>query len=363
MINNKILLEQLIESDNIIGTIYYQFLENAIEVKDKTRFSLIDFPAIFLQINHTKKDKIQNYALYNLLSPTLYRTNKLIIDNNDFELFKSEIDHFSTFQVLKAPNEFKSSIEHDFYLLSQSFHLDKYIIKFPEEFKIKIDYFKFLINYKLFNDLEICENINMELKSFESQILDYMDEVKEKDKLKTFLPSDVKLEDCNVYEGIIEDIEKSKKDIKQIISGNEKLTRFGILPQLYEFKVNALIYRTFFIIGSYLIYYQRNKDVNKVNYINELWNHIYPVKQDVGYIIANIPVSFDASWLIRIYLYGLKGEEVWMDFPWYEFDDFHSSKQYMVQYFLLCITKSENFDIFPNLDHLTKLNLNKKILF
>lgn len=359
MPNNEILINQILETDNINGTMYYQFLENAIKMRDRTRFSLIDFPAIFLQINKSRTEKIQDPALYNLLSPTLYKINKLLIDNNDFELFKSEIDHFTTFQVIKSPQEIVRSIEHDFYILSTAFHINKFSIRFSDEIKTRIDFFKFFIKFTLLSDLKYYEFIDKELKLFKSEILKYMDEFKDKEKLKSIFSSELDIENNKIYEEIVNDLENSKKEIVQIIDGNRKSTRFGIKPKLYDFKLNSLIYRTFFIIGSYLIFYKRNKDEDKVNYIYELWNHTTPVKQDVGYLSANIPVEFNAFWLIYLYISGLKGDESWMDWPWHEFDDFHSSKQYMVQYFLLCLTKSGNIDIFPSLDNLNSLNLNK----
>jgi hypothetical protein len=359
MPNNEILINQILETDNITGTMYYQFLENAIKMNNRIRFSLIDFPAIFLQINPYKEDKLQYPALYNLLSPTLYKINKLIIDNNDFELFKSEIDHFATFQVLKAPIRIIQNIESDFSMLTRTFHINHSIVRPSEEIKIKIDYSKFLIKYKLLSDLKTYETANNEIESFKSEILSSIDEFKDKEKLKSILPPNIKI-DHNVYEDNLKHIELVKKDIIPLIDGTKELSDFGIKPKLYEFRSNALIYRTFFIIGAYLIFSKRNKDKNKVNYIHELWNHTHPIGQNVEYISANIPVTFNAFWLIYLYLFGLKGDETWMDWPWHEFDDFHSSKQYIVQYFLLCLTKSGDIDIFPNLDHLKRLNSNNE---
>jgi hypothetical protein len=360
MPDNEILINQIIETDNIKGTMYYQFLENAIKMGDRTRFSLIDFPAVFLQVNKFEKDKIKDYSIYNLLSPTLYRINELVISNNDFELFKYEIDDFTRFQVLKPPIKILNDIEQEFFRLLNTFHLNKFKIKFDEEIETKIEYLKFIVEYKLLRDLKCYNTIVEELESFESQILIKLDEFKNKGKLKSIFSQEVDIDDEKVYEDIIKDVEKSKKEVMQILSGSENRLWVGIKQELYEFKLNALVYRTFFVIGAYLIFSKRYKDINGVNYIKELWYHINPVRQDVGYMMANVPVDFNSYWLISLFMFGCKGNESWIRLPWREFDDFHSAKQYVIQYFLLCLTRSGNIDIFPNLDQIRKFSLNKE---
>lgn len=362
MPKNEILINQLLETDNISGTKYYQFLKNAIQMRDETRFRLINLPVIFLQVNSNRRN-IDDYGLYSLLSPTLYKINKLLIDNNDFELFKSEINSFVTHQVIKPPNEIQNQIEHNFYNVSNTLHINKLGIRLPEDIKSEIEYCKFLIKFRLSRDLEVYKSIDNKLDIIESKIIDFIDEFKSKNKLEAILPSKVNVEDNLVYEEIIKDIENSKKEVKKIISGDENLIRFSIKPELNEFKLNAIIYRTFFVIGAYLIFCKRNKEINGANYIKELWYHINPVRQNVGFIVANVPVSFEPFWLILLYLFGCQGSESWMDWPWHEFDDFHSADQYIIQYFLLCLTRSGDLkNIFPPLNHLKSIGPNRAYL-
>lgn len=345
MLDEDILLKQIIETDNIIGTKYYQFLEISIKMKDRSRFNLIDFPVSILRLNRVT-DKIGKNKLHDLLNPTLFRVNQLIIDNDDFVLFKYQVNSFS-YLHLRTPIEIRDNLEHEFYLISDVFHMNRFKIKLKKEFEEKIEYFKFLVRYNLFRNFESWDQIDDLIQLYQKDLLKELDGYKNKEKLKSLHLHDVNIDDQEVYKGIIRDIDISEERLNQIIQGSEKLTYSGISPNLYEFWISSLIYKTFFMIGSYLVFCNRNKDLNGANYIRELWFHTKPTDKNETTILADTPVIFDSSWLIFLYLFGGKGSMRWSDWPNYVFDDYHEGKQYITQYFLLCLAKSKKIDIFP----------------
>lgn len=339
--DKDILIRQIIETDNVIGTMYYQFLERAIEMKDNSRFKLVDFTSILLQIN-LGNEKISKNNIYNLLDPTLFRITKLIIDNNDFELFKHLINHFIIFQVLESPIEIRDRIEEKLYKLSDLLYLNKFIETY-EELETEMESFRFLVQYKLFRNFDLWEEISNKLDGYQKLIKTKVSDFEEENKLHK-----VETDSFNKdYEEFKNNLEKIKEGSVQIIQGNLESAHFGIKFDLYEFWINSLAYKTFFIIGAYLVFCNRTKKVNGTKYLKELWFHTKPTPYNETILITSTLISFDPFWLIFLYLYGGEGDPNWISWP-YEFDDFHEAKQYVTQYLLLCLTKTKNFDIYSS---------------
>lgn len=329
MRDKDILIGQILETDNIIGSKYLQFLENAINMGNNSKYILVDFPATLLQNNRFGKAKMDHKSLYNLLNPTLYRMNRLLIDKNDFELFKYEIDHFIKFQVLESPTKIREEIKHELSNFENGLYFNEFKIETDNEIESKLDYLQFLVKYKLFRNFQCYHVFELEIKSLESYLIDKIDD------------------------SLIDDIEEHKKQISFIIDGSEEII-WGIRPNLYELYVNSLVYKTFFMIGAYIIFSSRHKGINGAKYIKELWFHSKPTDENVTtYVVSNL-VSFDAFWLINLYLFGLSDDESWLDWP-KEFDDFHEARPYLIQYFLLCLTNTDKINIFPDIDKLMEL--------
>lgn len=362
MTDKDLLIRKIIETDNTIGSTYHQFLEYAIKKKDDSRFFLIDFPATLLQINKIKDNKIEDRYLSNLLEPTLYRINKLVIDNNDFELFKSEINDFSTFQVLESPIKIRDQINYQFYKLSESFILNGYNIRFDEEIAKKIEYFQLLVNFNLFRNFKLWKGIEDDLLDFETNLCNSIDEFKDKEKLNSLDIPNLQIDDSVTYDRILEDIKNSKKRIKSIISGPENGHDENIKELLYDFYVNSIIYKTFLIIGAYCIFTYRNKNINGINYIKELWYHTKPTIENRTIFFAKTPVEFHPFWLFNLFLFGGIDSDIWMDWAVRPggFDDYYDTRPYIIQYFLLSLTNSASFDIFPTPEQLIRLKSENK---
>lgn len=356
------LIKKIIDTDTTVGSKYFQFLEYAIQNKDDSRFFLIDFPATVLQVNKFDENKIEDIRLSHLLEPTLYRINKLVIDNNDFELFKSELNDLSTFHVLKSPIEIRNEIINLFYKISDSFILNGYKIRFNKEIEKKIEHFKLLVNYNLFKDFKSWKRIENELIDFQNNIFNEIDEFRDKKKLKSLNIPNLDINDSSTFEKILIDIENSKKEIKSIINGPENRYDGGIKHLLYEFYLNSIIYKTFFLIGAYCVFTYRNKNFNGINYVKELWYHTKPNNENRAIFLGKTPVEFNAFWLFNLYLFGGVSSEVWIDWAARPggFETYYDTKPYIVQYFLLCLTMANNKNIFPTSEQLFRLKANNK---
>ena len=357
MNDKDILIGQILETDNIIRSKYFQFLENAINNQDSSRYILIDFPATLLQKNRFGDAKMDYKSLYNLLNPTLFRINRLLIDKNDFELFKHEIDHFIKVNVLEYPIKIRKEIKAELFNFGNGLYFNEFQIKSDETIESHFHHLMFLVKYKFFKNIQCYYEFDREIKSLESYLTNRINELKNEKNLKHIRASEVKSENNDES---TEDIEKSEKEISLIINGSEEIMEWGIKPNLYELCVNSLVYKTFFMIGAYIIFSNRYRDINGVKYLKELWYHTQPSNQNVTWHVVSDLVSFDIFWLINLYLFGLSDDESWTDWP-NEFDDYNEARPYLIQYFLLCLTKANKIDIFPNSDKVMELNSEKNL--
>jgi len=108
------------------------------------------------------------------------------------------------------------------------------------------------------------------------------------------------------------------------------------LLQLYG---NAQLYRTFFLIGTNILYNQKTKGIIAEKYIKELWEHTQPEDAD-AFSLNTTPVTFNARWLTSLLFSGGASSETWKDDFSLKFEDFHGVTDYIYQYYLLCITES-----------------------
>ena len=102
---NDDLIAQEFETRNVIGAKYYPFYQLAIENKDSSRFRLIQDLVSILAINLSRKEKIKDYQLEEYLSYHLFRVSQMVVDHNDFALFKQEIADFSLMLPVSPPDE------------------------------------------------------------------------------------------------------------------------------------------------------------------------------------------------------------------------------------------------------------------
>jgi len=102
---------------------------------------------------------------------------------------------------------------------------------------------------------------------------------------------------------------------------------------------NSLLLRLSSMVLVNLLFLYRQKKLEKdalIDYLNVLWHHTTP--DDADAIIANVPpVPSDPLWVTLLYLYGGSNSRIWHDR--YYFEDFHGTKRYVTESYLLELAK------------------------
>lgn len=299
--NNNALIGQFIgtpEHQNYRYNYYYEFLKIAIEKKDSSRFNLIYL--IFAIIKHAINQKIDEKNLDYFLTNSLFQINKLIIDNNDFELFKVQINHFSR-SIIFSPSWIQEEIIEKLYDLEIKFY---YIPNIDE----KTNYLLFLTKYKLAKEYGDYGTVNGELDKYESYIKTEITKLEDKGKIK----------------------HDSNNNLNESI--NE------IRYQLRRYYISSLLYRTFFMVGSYIIFLNRENKIEGSKYIEELWMHTNRENQGMRWL-NETPVEHDFFWLFNLYLFGGINNGFWTNELSYQIEDFRDIKSYAIQYLILILVK------------------------
>ena len=229
-------------------------------------------------MNHYQPNRIEDKRLEELLASHLFRINQLIIDYNDFELFKSEIGNFSRMLSIKSPSELQNDIEND---LNFSGVLGKYL--------------RFIVKYKISGDFEAKKVFEERLEEFKNFIIGHIE---------------------------------NENNIKEKID--------SIKHELHELYMFSKVHKTFFVIGAYILFKGKEGKIDTGKYLKELWEHTSPEDAD-AHILNRPPVTFDPFWLTYLLFYGGKNSDIW--FEDFMFEDFHGVTDYIYQYYLLCITK------------------------
>jgi hypothetical protein len=105
---------------------------------------------------------------------------------------------------------------------------------------------------------------------------------------------------------------------------------------------NYLLLRVFFMVSVNLLFNYNRTEISSdtlTTYLSELWHHTAP--QDADAISANAtPVPSNPVWLTLLYLYGGVNSRIWTDR--YSFQDFHGISKYVTQNYLLGLVKIDN---------------------
>jgi hypothetical protein len=263
---------------------YFEFLSLCIEKQDNSRFRFIN---LFLYLIHffrrkslNKKGKEIDEFILNDIINALEKINLLIIEFDDLELFKSEIHN-----ITNLPGISQMNIP---YIIPPLGKLTRIYGRYEGSKGRKANY---LINYALLKDLSMISEIK-----------------------------------------------------KMIFSKPFDMSKEYIAADLFEYKVSALIYKTFFKIGANLIDKDRNKNFCCCEYIKVLWE--YP----------DSPKSFNPFWLFNLYLYGCSNDLYW---TYHERIDEDS----ITKYFILCLTQTKNRKILPDIKEIENYrSTNQEIL-
>jgi len=286
-------------SEVIISTEISLFQDN-IEKKTSIRFYLInnvehifDYYTVYPSL---KPDEIFYDKFVNSL---LLRINKMIIDKNDSDLFKKEVDTFS-YHFIEDPSSISD-------LLTSSLFLYEVFFDTPEsetirkQFELKRDNLEFFTNFKILNNYS-------SFQSFIKKLEDY----------QHFLTTT--------------DPYRHSTDI------DEKILQ--IKRNAYKFLFNLKLFRAFFLIGAYALKVSDRDNQNNLEFIYELWFHSKPNDGPIIKITSNnMPISFDPLWLTQLFIYSGNNTPIWVDSSFND-EIFDDSSKSIFQYYLLCITRS-----------------------
>jgi len=122
-----------------------------------------------------------------------------------------------------------------------------------------------------------------------------------------------------------------------------------------SFYANCLLLRMFFMVSVNLLFNFGQKKIESeklVSYFNELWHHTTPLDADAT-ILNVTPIPTDPFWLTLLYLYGGVNNTIWSER--YHFEDFHGITKYLIQDYLIGLSKIGKPIPAPNDSEISKL--------
>ena len=277
---------------------YQRILDYCIEINSELRFKILDVYAeittIFFSTKISNKFDKSIFHEYENYLKKLFYANKEIINKNDFELFKSEIDSISK-RFVDDPKELIEKIKIQLLFVDfnhPQLHQDNEII-------LKRKYLNVLL-----------DNLGRNFSNFENYITILDEFLKFNTAISKFLA--IK-EDKTKIESLFEEIRNN----------------------LFKFYLDSNFHNTFLLIGAYCIFVQKERNIESSKYIRELWLHANPEDAN-GITVNKVPVSSDIEFLCNMLFWGGKNSGFWYD--GYDFEGFHGSKSYLYTYFLLLLT-------------------------
>lgn len=346
---NDDLVGQILETRYIIGAKYYRFYKIAIENRDQSRFRLVQDLVSIVQMLLFKKEKIKDDLLEQFLACHLFRLNKLVIDNDDFDLFKSEINNFSLMLPRILPEESQTDIYDNLWSTIPFILLrDK---NFADELERRRAYIMHSVNHESARDFRKARVLDKDLEDYRSFLIKSLEKLEDPSYMKLLYPEG----ESEQLKAQMITLETSVQDISKDIEEARK--------RAYELYITSQICAVFFIIGAYLLFMEREKRIDSVKFIKELWYHTTP--EDADSISLNkSPMTFNPFWLTCLLLYGGKGSV--FGFDDFQFEDFHGITEYVNEYYLLSIDRTKgNLRVPPTseLEHLRNNGLIKELDF
>lgn len=320
---NDDLFFQVFEGKHIVGARYNQFFKLAVENKDKSRFGLVRTMVELLQRAMLDEEKILDDNLEQLATWSLLRINQTIIDNDDFELFRDEVNSFSLAFVNIVPNEIQELICSHLYVdIPPILYMDKDFTTKLEKERLHITH---LVRNESSKDFKKARNLRKSLENFEDFLVKGIQRLRDSSYVNSLVLKGGRIQSENVVKDIDVYIERITADIR------------GVIDYTYDLYVTSHICKTFFLIGAYLVFKEKKEGtMYSPRYIRELWSHTTP--EDADSISLNrTPTTFDPFWLTCLLMYGGTGQDFRLDF--FEFEDFHGITEYVNKYYLLSMVK------------------------
>jgi hypothetical protein len=336
--DNDDLVTQILETRNIIGAKFYPFYKLAIENEDPSRFHFMQSLVAVLAINLRKKEKIKDNNLEAFLNFHIFRLTQMVIDHKDFDLFTREINNFSLMLPMRPPDEIQNDICTSLWLdVPTILYRDK---KFMEELQRRRAHITHLVKNESTRDFKKARELDKNLEDYQSFLVGQVGKLQDKDYVKTLLHE-------NAFDQIQKLTSESQAYVLEITTKIEDMKEHA-----YELYVTSQICKMFFMIGGYLLFKEKEKVIDSVVYMKELWSHTTP--EDADSIILNrSPITFNPFWLSNLLMYNGVGSDLRFDFL--SFGDFHGVTDYVNKYYLLAIEKTKESLIVPSTEKLETL--------
>ncbi|MFZ2497669.1 hypothetical protein [Methanosarcina sp.] len=268
---------------------FENIIKFAFRSTDDVRFMIMskytEIPGILLANFQRFSSKTFFYSC-DLFLKKWFDLNKLIINENDYDLFKDEIHGISLANLQDIIN-IKESIESN---------IDKLVVDFDNDIESKMSDIRLLIE----NDL----NTNFS--------------------------------DVITYESIFQKIH----DILLSIQSNTQYSTYELKfkeleNEIFEYYICSKINLLFLVIGSYCIFANRENNKDYQKYLKLLWFYTSPEDSNTRWL-NTVPVPSDLEFLFNMLFFGGMRDNNWYDS--YRFEDFHGSKLYITKYVLLRVT-------------------------
>lgn len=329
---NKDIFSEVMDTSSFHRNLFSQFLEEAIKANDGSKYRLMwTFPRVLLHplpLKKFREEYMENFTYTNIL-----RSNEMIINNDDFELFKDEIHTFSLGLHLD-PLSSKQKIENNLPLLDVPFYYfnsKEETESFRKRCKELIFYIQFVLIKNFF--------LNDTYKEFKKLIREFFDHTEKScDAIDIDHQRKTQSERFENWKG--NNFEKLKDDVKNQVSKFKKSKKEimnEIKNELDNFYISSILYKTFFDVGWYILFCKEHKNIDAQKYLKELWTHTTP-EDSITTTLNQPPISFDIKFITLMFLYGGIGDTSWKSFT--ELKDFHDAIHYIYYYYLLLLTYS-----------------------
>jgi len=294
-----------------------------------------------------------------LISDFLYNYIRYTIDRNDFELFRETIYHISLLNI-ENPRFIQNDIYSNLFTEIQAplFIYDQN--SFNKILK-EISCFEFLLKYWSVRDFSSMSVLITAYNMYKKSLEKYISSISESDEIIVELAKMYGLNRSELLERVKITIESLKN--------NNRPSYLNINKKLQLLFASLKLHFTYYRIGAFIIFEGKEKQIDTVQYLKELWDHTQPEDAD-GINLNETPILFDPLWLTYLHVYGGKNVQYWTKTVFgisLGFDYYHGAEKYLYQYYLLtitrCIQKGNKTLNLPTIEELDNLKVKEPYKF
>lgn len=344
---NDDLVARLIETRNIFGAKYYQFYRLAIERKDPSRFRLVQNLVDVLLMNLANArsgEEMKDNHLEEFVGSHIFRINQLIIDYDDFDLFRREINNFSLMVPISSPDDIRNRLLGSLFSnVPFILHRDK---DFMEQLLSRRAHIEYLAEHESAKNFGSARELERNLEDYKNFLIEHLEKMRDAKYVKSLL-----------HEGELNQIQ-TLMEMPQMYAPEISKALEDMIRRTYELYVTSHIYRAFFLIGTYLLFKKKEQGIDSEGYIKELWSHTNPDDAD-GISLNRPPITSNPLWLTYLRLYGGVGNNFWVSIL--RFGDFHGAAEYVDKYYFLAIEEEKSNLKPPSTSELEKMKMSNRV--